>query len=185
MNKYSIIPKEGTKEGELGHGTYGTVFKAKRIIDNKLVAMKRFHLPNQREIDGIDLSTIREIVALENLKHENIVTALDIFFYNKELYLILELMQGSLQDLIDAKVVFTEDSIKTYMLMAIRGLNYLHQNFIVHRDISPGNLLISSSGVLKISVSFWPETEVGLSFGSIHSDRRRCLYDLSFLFLEL
>lgn len=50
----------------------------------------------------------------------------------------------------DNSVILTTANIKAYTLMTIQGLEYLHQNWILHRDLKPNNLLVNSDGVLKI-----------------------------------
>jgi cell cycle related kinase len=45
----------------------------------------------------------------------------------------------------------SEAHIKSYMLMLLQGVSYLHENSIMHRDLKPANLLISPSGVLKLA----------------------------------
>ena len=116
-----------TKEMKLGRGTYGTVYSGVRNADGLPVALKVLHYLNTREKDGIEVTAVRELAALENLHHENIVCMLDQFFYKNELCLVLEKMTESLQDLIDDKVYLDDKAIRTYIKMALKGLKYLHE----------------------------------------------------------
>lgn len=50
----------------------------------------------------------------------------------------------------DTSIILTTANIKAYMLMTLQGLEYLHVNWILHRDLKPNNLLVNSHGVLKI-----------------------------------
>lgn len=61
----------------------------------------------------------------------------------------------------DNSILLTPGHIKAYILMTLQGLEYLHSNWILHRDLKPNNLLIDGKGVLKI-------TDFGLAktFGS-------------------
>lgn len=50
----------------------------------------------------------------------------------------------------DQTIILTTEHVKEYMIQTLQGLNYLHFNWILHRDLKPNNLLISSDGILKI-----------------------------------
>lgn len=50
----------------------------------------------------------------------------------------------------DSNIVLTAANIKAYMIQTLQGLDYLHFNWILHRDLKPNNLLVNSEGVLKI-----------------------------------
>ncbi|VVC33117.1 Hypothetical protein CINCED_3A004015 [Cinara cedri] len=51
----------------------------------------------------------------------------------------------------DSSIVFTQSHIKAYAIMTLKGLEYLHMNWILHRDLKPNNLLVNKKGVLKIA----------------------------------
>ena len=96
-------------------------------------------------------TALREIRILKQLKHENIVSLLEVFRHNGKLYLVFEYVERTiLEDLeknpegldpLDAKKIF-------YQLL--KSLEFIHKNNIIHRDIKPENLLISKNGVLKL-----------------------------------
>ena len=74
----------------------------------------------------------------------------------------MEYMETDLSILIrNQTVLLTEEHIKNIMIQILEGVKVLHQNFLMHRDLAPGNLLISHDGKLKI-------TDFGLAknFGS-------------------
>lgn len=50
----------------------------------------------------------------------------------------------------DTSIILTTSNIKAYMLMTLQGLEYLHTNWILHRDLKPNNLLVNNHGVLKV-----------------------------------
>uniref|UniRef100_G1MZF7 [RNA-polymerase]-subunit kinase n=1 Tax=Meleagris gallopavo TaxID=9103 RepID=G1MZF7_MELGA len=61
----------------------------------------------------------------------------------------------------DTSIVLTQAHIKAYMLMTLQGLEYLHQQWILHRDLKPNNLLLDENGVLKLA-----DFGLAKSFGS-------------------
>lgn len=97
----------------------------------------------------------REIKLLRKLKHKNVVNLVD-ELYNQEkqkMYLIMEFCVGSLQGMLDSTPdkKFPQCQAHGYFLQLIDGLEYLHSMRIIHKDIKPGNLLLTLSGDLKIS----------------------------------
>ena len=66
--------------------------------------------------------------------------------------LILEFLDYDLEMLIKNKsIVFSAANVKSWILMTLRGLSHCHEHYILHRDLKPNNLLISSEGVLKLA----------------------------------
>lgn len=99
------------------------------------------------------MDAIREVKYLQELHHPNIILLLDVFSSkNQNLNLVLEFLDGDLEMIIkDTRgITYSLADIKSWMLMALRGVWWCHHNHILHRDIKPNNLLISSSGVLKL-----------------------------------
>ncbi|KAL0246126.1 hypothetical protein GEMRC1_007340 [Eukaryota sp. GEM-RC1] len=146
----------------IGEGTGGTVYRCIHKHTKQVVALKRMRSGDLKE--GIPFSALREIKFLRELSHPRIVSLYDVFSHGDNIYLAFEFLQTDLDHLIHNKtVVLTPSHIKAYMRMLLEGLKFLHSNFIFHRDVKPGNLLLSSTGELKI-------TDFGLArtFGSPH-----------------
>lgn len=84
------------------------------------------------------------------LYHENIVQLLDYFETSTEFCLISELATGQLFEVIEEDKRLPESEIRKICQQLTSALYYLHENNIIHRDIKPQNILISSSGVIKL-----------------------------------
>lgn len=77
---------------------------------------------------------------------------LDVFVRRTNLYLVLEYLGSDLEMMIkNARVGFSTAHIKSWLLMALRGIRYCHDRFILHRDLKPSNLLLADDGQLKIA----------------------------------
>ncbi|XP_055371643.1 cyclin-dependent kinase 7 [Condylostylus longicornis] len=136
----------------LGEGQFATVYKARDVTTNKIVAVKKIKIGSREEAqDGINRTALREIKLLHELEHENIIGLLDVFGHKSNVSLVFDFMDTDLEIIIkDSNIILTQSNIKAYMIMTLQGLEYLHQNWILHRDLKPNNLLINSDGILKI-----------------------------------
>ncbi|KAJ9073214.1 TFIIH complex serine/threonine-protein kinase subunit kin28 [Entomophthora muscae] len=102
--------------------------------------------------DGLDMSAIREIRALKELHHPNIIELIEVYMQRDNLNLILEFLDADLEMIIkEQSLVFMPSDIKSWMLMTLRGLAHCHSNWILHRDLKPNNLLLASNGLLKLA----------------------------------
>lgn len=136
----------------LGEGQFATVYKAKDITTGMIVAVKKIKVGSRTEAkDGINRTAIREIKFLRDLSHPNVISLLDVFGTKSNVSLVFDFMDTDLEVIIkDAKIVLTPGHIKAYTIMTLQGLEYLHSNWILHRDLKPNNLLINSDGILKL-----------------------------------
>ena len=138
-------------EKELGRGGFGVVFRARRLSDGVMVAIKvmlpRVAVPPV-EIDKF----LREMTITAQLRHANIVKLFDQGHCNGIPWFIMEYCEGgSLWDFIrqhGGKVPL--EIAKPIMLAALEGLAHAHQQGIVHRDLKPQNILLDR-GVARIS----------------------------------
>ncbi|KAL1445873.1 hypothetical protein WDU94_003545 [Cyamophila willieti] len=136
----------------LGEGQFATVFKARDIETDMIVAVKKIKLGTHADAkDGINRTALREIKLLQELTHENVLGLTDVFGYMSNVSLVFEFVDTDLEVIIkDPGTVFTPSNIKAYSIMTLRGLEFLHDHWILHRDLKPNNLLINKQGVLKI-----------------------------------
>nr|XP_026652299.1 cyclin-dependent kinase 7 isoform X2 [Zonotrichia albicollis] len=147
----------------LGEGQFATVFKAKDKTNDRIVAIKKIKLGHRSEAkDGINRTALREIKLLQELSHPNIIGLIDAFGHKSNISLVFDFMETDLEVIIkDTSIVLTQSHIKAYMLMTLQGLEYLHQHWILHRDLKPNNLLLDENGVLKLA-----DFGLAKSFGS-------------------
>ncbi|XP_044743579.1 serine/threonine-protein kinase STK11 [Chrysoperla carnea] len=139
----------------LGEGSYG---KVKEMLDSEILcrrAVKILKKKKLRRIPNGEQNVQREIKLLRNLRHKNVITLIDVL-YNEEkqkMYMIMEYCVGGLQDMLESapRKKFPLSQAHGYFLQLIDGLEYLHSQRIVHKDIKPGNLLLTLDGILKIS----------------------------------
>ncbi|KAH8289683.1 hypothetical protein KR054_009231 [Drosophila jambulina] len=136
----------------LGEGQFAIVYKARDTVTSQIVAVKKIKKGSREDArDGINRTALREIKILQELQHENIIGLVDVFGQMSNVSLVFDFMDTDLEVIIkDTKIILTPANIKAYAIMTLRGLEYLHQNWILHRDLKPNNLLVNSDGILKI-----------------------------------
>ncbi|KAF7534364.1 hypothetical protein G7Z17_g13371 [Cylindrodendrum hubeiense] len=135
---------------KLGEGTYATVFKGRNRQTGELVALKEIHLDSE---EGTPSTAIREISLMKELKHENIVALHDVIHTENKLMLVFEFMDGDLKRYMDTngeRGALKPVTIKSFMYQLLKGIDFCHQNRVLHRDLKPQNLLINSKGLLKL-----------------------------------
>ena len=132
----------------LGSGTYGEVWLCLDKDTSSNVAVKTIKIINEGE--GINFTALREIMLLQELKHENIITLSDVFLKNSNIHLVIELAEFDLSEKI-SNLQNTEDIVKNLLKQLLEGLAFMHENSVIHRDLKPGNLLITRKGQLKIT----------------------------------
>ncbi|OWF54710.1 cyclin-dependent kinase 7-like [Mizuhopecten yessoensis] len=136
----------------LGEGQFATVYKAKDYTTGNIVAVKKIKVGTRAEVaDGINRTALREIKLLQELSHTHIIGLLDVFGHRSNVSLVFDFMETDLEIVIkDNEIVLTPGHIKSYTLQTLKGLEYLHSHWILHRDLKPNNLLINRQGILKL-----------------------------------
>ncbi|KAJ8343909.1 hypothetical protein SKAU_G00312380 [Synaphobranchus kaupii] len=134
--------KEFEKLNRIGEGTYGIVYRARDTRSDEIVALKKVRM--DKEKDGIPISSLREITLLLRLRHPNIVQL-------KEVVVGSHLERTWPAYWRTCRPPFSEAQVKCIVLQLLRGLDYLHHNFILHRDLKVSNLLMTDKGCVKIA----------------------------------
>lgn len=143
------------KGKKLGEGTYANVYLGHLRDDPKvLVAIKKIKVQKEYE-EGMAPDAIRELKHLQELSHPNIIALKSVFSSkDQNLNLVLEFLPlGDLEMLIkDVEGVrYGAADIKSWMGMLGRAIWFCHENFVLHRDIKPNNLLIAADGEVKLA----------------------------------
>lgn len=137
----------------IGEGQFATVYKARDKEKDVEVAIKKIKIGNMQEAqDGVNRTALREIKLLQELHHENVIALLDVYGKDSSISLVFEIMESDLEQILhERKIWLSFAHIKSYILMTLKGLEYLHNNWILHRDLKPNNLLLDRNNILKIA----------------------------------
>ena len=129
----------------IGKGEFGNVYQAIDIINNQEVAIKEIDISLYN--DNQKMLLLREIDIMKKLSNDYIMTFYKSFLENNIVYLILEYIPGEdLKKFIEKKKrnkqIIDQNTILIILKGIVNGLLYLHSNKIIHRDISPDNIMI-------------------------------------------
>lgn len=138
---------------ELGRGTMGIVYEAFDPKLERTVALKTVRLEaGDTEHREFEERFQREAKSAARLNHPNIVTIHDAGEEDGVAYIAMEFLEGkSLRELLDSGTALSIDDLLSYAIQMADALDYAHRFDIVHRDVKPGNIVISSQGRVKIS----------------------------------
>jgi len=151
----------------LGQGGMGHVFRAEHSVLGRLVAVKV--LPHERSTPEAIESFTREIRTQAALDHENLVQAFDAGHDGNVYYLVSEYVPGTdLRKLVRRCGPLDMQTAASLISQVARGLDHAHRRGLVHRDVKPGNVLVTPDGRAKLS-------DLGLAgplAGDVESDPR-------------
>lgn len=143
-NRYEIIE-------EIGSGGMAIVYKAKCQLLNRFVAVKVLRTDLQNDKEFVRRFNV-EAQAAASLAHPNIVSIYDVGNENGLHYIVMEYVEGkTLKEYIDEKEGLPWREAVDYAIQIAKGIDQAHKNSIIHRDVKPHNIIMTSDGVMKVT----------------------------------
>ncbi|MBS1829822.1 MAG: serine/threonine protein kinase [Acidobacteria bacterium] len=134
--------------GHLGAGAGGDVFRVEHSITGRIEALKILYATESREREE---RILREAKLQARLNHPNITAVHNAFWWNGDLALVMELVDGQSLKQAMANGPLAPPSILHYARQILRALAHAHRRQVIHRDISPSNILITTKGQIKLT----------------------------------
>lgn len=144
------------KLNDIEEGAYGWVARAKELSTGKVVALKRLKI-DPKDRSGLPVTGLREMQILKDCDHRNIVKLREVVVGEdtsriENIFLVLEFLEHDLKSILeDMPEPFLASEVKTLLLQLASGVAYLHDHWILHRDLKTSNLLLNNRGQLKIA----------------------------------
>ena len=136
--------------GKLGEGGLGVVYKARQLSMGRIVALKVLH---ERWVtdDEFRKRFLVEARLVGRLSHPNLIQVIDVGRYKSTLYFSMEFVDGEPVDAtLDRDGRMDIQSTVSIAIQVASALEYLHQRRIVHRDVKPGNIMVTKGGIAKL-----------------------------------
>jgi serine/threonine protein kinase len=137
----------------IGKGKFAIVYRAHRIGDDQVVALKRISVDMMN--DKAREKTLKEVRLLQSLDHPNIIHYMDSFINDNDLIIIYEwAAAGDLKRQIrkaqEKGVGFEERVIWKYFSQIANAIQHMHERRIMHRDLKPANIFLTLDGTIKV-----------------------------------
>ena len=134
----------------IGVGGMGSVYRARHRMMDRTVAIKVINHAMVRNLQVIERFH-REVKSAAKLSHHNIVTAFDAEQVAETHFLVMEFVEGTdLADIVASRGPLDVAIACEYIRQAAIGLQHAHEQGMVHRDIKPHNLMLTTDGSIKI-----------------------------------
>ncbi|KAF9696885.1 hypothetical protein EKO04_005091 [Ascochyta lentis] len=137
---------------DIEEGSYGWVSRARDIATSQIVALKKVKMDYNQ--DGFPITALREIAILQKARHPNIVDLKEVLSGDspEECVLVMAFVEHDLKTLQeDMHDPFVASEVKTLLRQLVSGVAFLHDNFIMHRDLKTSNILLNNRGQLKLA----------------------------------
>ena len=132
---------------QIGEGSTGIVFTADDLSLRQRVAVKQMNLRRQQRRELL----FNEVVIMRDYHHPNIISMVDAFLVNDNLWVEMEYLEGgSLTDIVTS-LHLSEEQMATVCKQVLDALAYLHRQGVIHRDVKSDSILLSADGRVKLS----------------------------------
>jgi serine/threonine-protein kinase len=140
VGKYRIL-------SPLGSGGFGSVYLAEDTWIDKKVAIK---VPHKQNLDFGEL--VREPRLLASLSHPNIVTVLTAEKQDDIFFIVMEYVPGdTLEAIVEREGALDLPRALDYTCQICNAMDHAHGQGIIHRDLRPGNVLVTEQGIVKVA----------------------------------
>eukprot|EP01129_Flabellula_baltica_P005536 TRINITY_DN2013_c0_g1_i3.p1 TRINITY_DN2013_c0_g1~~TRINITY_DN2013_c0_g1_i3.p1 ORF type:complete len:603 (-),score=110.48 TRINITY_DN2013_c0_g1_i3:405-2060(-) len=166
-NNIKLIKKEIEKDDpdqifdvseEIGRGQFGAVFKARHNRSQNIVAIKKLAIQKHNLKETVNEIQIMKTISQEETDDNCCLKYFGCYHKDDYLWIIMEFCDGgSVQKILDSKRLdgrvkfLSEKQIAGINQQVLRGLKFLHQKGLIHRDIKAGNILLTSKGKAKLA----------------------------------
>lgn len=136
---------------KLGQGTSGTVYKAKQLSMDRLVAIKVVVGRSKEKPEFLE-RFMREAHLAAKLSHSNVVQAIDVGTAGRLHYFVMEYVEGiTIRDELEKGKVYEEREAIDIVLQVARALEQAHHRELIHRDIKPANIILTGDRTAKLA----------------------------------
>jgi eukaryotic-like serine/threonine-protein kinase len=188
--------------GVLGAGGMGKVYRVRSVVSQRIEALKVL-LSDLNAHPELAERFLREIRISAALEHPNIASLRAAQKIGNQLLMVMEYVDGSTLGELMTRGTLPLDRSLSYIGQALAALDYAHGRGVIHRDIKPGNIMVTSGGQVKLTdfgiarlATDTKLTKTGVMVGSLHymspeqiegnePDARSDIYSLGVTFYEL
>ena len=140
IGKYRIL-------SPLGAGGFGAVYLAEDTWIDKKVALK---IPHKQNLDFSDM--VKEPRLLASMSHPNVVTVLTAEKHDNTFFIVMEYVAGeTLEHIIAREGALDLNRALDFTCQICNAVDHAHRAGVLHRDLRPGNMLVTDSGLLKVT----------------------------------
>ncbi|KAJ1421397.1 kinase-like domain-containing protein [Ochromonadaceae sp. CCMP2298] len=137
----------------IGKGKFAVVYRAKKIGDDQVVALKRIAVDMMN--DKAREKCLKEVRLLQSLDHPNIVRYMDSFICENDLMIVYEWaaagdLKRQLRKAQERGTGFEERVIWKYFSQICNAMQHMHERRIMHRDLKPANIFLTLDGTIKV-----------------------------------